>query len=232
MSIVSNDFCVDVRQLDSHVYKNSRPWKSFQLFGENSCRYKRIVQVKRLVKTTSWFTKEHPHKCSGKWGHLVHDEDETQENVTTIPPYKYCKSFLSQPFRCKKYCTNIYKLAVLLPELHANLNIGHSVKDFIFLANVMTITTPDAIIVDDKAADTGNIYNIHLFDTDANSYGRLYLQRSKSCLHKRIQTQIYLTFINKELTIVLKKLSKSQWDSPVLKQGQKCSGHVFTIIVV
>ena len=36
-------------------------------------------------------------------------------------------------------CDERSELAILLPELHANLNVGHAAKDFLFLSNMLSI---------------------------------------------------------------------------------------------
>ena len=101
-------------------------------------------------------------------GAFIPHENASSEWVDAIPaapPFKYCRRTASgvadQPSK------RIPGVALLLPELHGNINVGHAVKDLVFLAHVLAeqraargtnhsfaVTT---ILVDDKATATGNL---------------------------------------------------------------------------
>ena len=57
--------------------------------------------------------------------------DEWVDRISAAPPFKYCRQLMAGtaelPIR------RVPGIAVLMPELHANLNVGHAAKDLVFL---------------------------------------------------------------------------------------------------
>ena len=95
-------------------------------------------------------------KCDGLWGKFSGTNDEYITKVPARPLYKYIRRFgKNKDCVCEKH----KKIAILLPEMHANLNVGHSVRDMLFLAQMLTVTTPDVVLVEDKATATGILGN-------------------------------------------------------------------------
>lgn len=90
---------------------------------------------------------------------------EWSETIPSAPPFKYCRSIGSG--RVKPSASRrIPGVAVLLPEKHGNLNVGHQVKDLVFLTHMLAEETAShgtnrsftisTILVDDLATATGN----------------------------------------------------------------------------
>lgn len=103
--------------------------------------------------------------------------DEWSDTISAAPPFKYCRA---TPLRvAERPVRRIAGVAVLLPELHANLNVGHAAKDLVFLAHMLQAQrerqrgavaaaegsanassapfTISTILIDDKATATGNL---------------------------------------------------------------------------
>ena len=96
------------------------------------------------------------------------EPDASREWIDVIPaapPFKYCRHIGSGSAEAPS--KRIPGVAVLLSELHANINVGHAVKDLVFLAHVLVEQraavgtnrsfTISAVIVDDLATATGNL---------------------------------------------------------------------------
>ena len=96
------------------------------------------------------------------------EPDASREWIDVIPaapPFKYCRHMGSGLAEAPS--KRIPGVAVLLSELHANINVGHAVKDLVFLAHVLVEQraavgtnrsfTISAVIVDDLATATGNL---------------------------------------------------------------------------
>jgi hypothetical protein len=69
-------------------------------------------------------------------------DDEWSDVVPAAPPFKYCKSIGRERASALNSAgmegpRRVPGVAVLLPELHANINIGHAVKDLVFLAHML-----------------------------------------------------------------------------------------------
>ena len=87
------------------------------------------------------------------------------DDIPGAPPFKYCRrtsiGSADQP------SLRIPGVALLLPEQHANINVGHQAKDLVFLAHVLVEQraaqgtngsfTLSTVLIDDRATATGNI---------------------------------------------------------------------------
>ena len=131
-------------------------------------------------------------------GAFVPDMDAASEWVDRIPaapPFKYCRRTgtggAEQPNK------RISGVALLLPELHANINVGHAVKDLVFLAHVLAEQRAargtngsfaiSTVIVDDKATATGNL--------SSGQQGFRYRQSSLEALISYVDPSIHIVYM-------------------------------------
>lgn len=87
------------------------------------------------------------------------------DRIPATPPFKYCRHIATGV--PKSAIRRIPGVAIMLVELHANVNIGHAAKDLVFLAHVLNMQreargtnnefSVSAILVDDVATSTGNL---------------------------------------------------------------------------
>ena len=95
--------------------------------------------------------------------------DPTREHwvdiISAAPPFKYCRKIPLGSAEAPR--RRIPGVAVLLPELHANINVGHAVKDLVFFAHILAEQASakrtdrsfviSTVLIDDGALATGNI---------------------------------------------------------------------------
>ncbi len=222
-SLVSNNFCIDVINKETSVYKQLGYWKSFRLFGENSCNNNKNIYV--LHNSVHHNRLNAQENCMKEFGIMEYTNITRTTYVSNQPPYKYCRNFYTNIQTCKRHCNGEKPLAVILPELHANLNIGHSVKDIIFLAHILTIKRPNMIIVDDKASSTGYInqhnalkYRKHILNALVPDIPILFSQENANknfnnytknmCFKKVIQKPIAFTGSNAGSNLLRNKIYK------------------------
>lgn len=161
VSVHSKNGCLNVRHPYISRYKNDIG-RNFDLVNAEDVPSS-SYEFRSMTQISAEYTKSDANNiCDGTWGKFTGGSQERNQRVPIMPAYKYVRKF-SQRVKC--VCETRYKLAILLPELHANLNIGHAAKDFVFLANMLSLTSPDAIIVEDRAASTGNLDKIQSFQT-------------------------------------------------------------------
>ena len=152
ISTVSNNVCLHVKQPYINRYRESTG-RSFDLVdGDN--KYPLYYDFQFMTQLKDEYTKSDPnYVCDGSWGKFTGENREYVQRVLSRPQYKYMRKFSKSRSKC--VCDKRKKLAILLPELHANLNVGHAAKDFLFTAKILSIVTPDVILVEDRAAATG-----------------------------------------------------------------------------
>jgi len=152
ISDVSTDVCLNVKQPYINRYRDVIG-KSFDLVGGKE-EYSLYTNFQFMTQLKDEYTKSDPNDvCNGRWGKFKGKKRESVQKVLMRPYYKYKRRFSTIASKC--VCDTRKKLAILLPELHANLNVGHSAKDFVFLAKMLSVVSPDVILVEDKAAATG-----------------------------------------------------------------------------
>jgi hypothetical protein len=96
---------------------------------------------------------------------LAEQRAEWTDRIDAAPPFKYCRTTGAGVAELPSQ--RVPGVAVLLPELHANLNVGHAAKDLVFLAHLLveqhaarhtnrsfSIST---VLIDDRASATGNM---------------------------------------------------------------------------
>jgi len=62
---------------------------------------------------------------------------EWTENVPAAPPFKYCRPWFTG--RAEPPVLRIPDVALLLPEQHGQINVGHQAKDLVFAAHVLAL---------------------------------------------------------------------------------------------
>ena len=98
-------------------------------------------------------------------GAFLPGRDEWSDTISAAPPFKYCRDIRAANADARS--KRIPGVALLLPELHSNLNVGHWAKDLLFFAHVLAeqraaAGTSDAftvstILLEDRASATGNM---------------------------------------------------------------------------
>ena len=146
--------------------------------------------------------------------------DEWSETISAAPPFKYCRA--TPPRVAERPVRRVPGVAVLLPELHANLNVGHAAKDLVFLAHMlqaqrerqqqrragqggadgansdganasMTPFTISTILIDDKAAATGNLSGI--VDGKPVQQGFHYRRASIDALVQGLEPPVHVAYL-------------------------------------
>ena len=127
-------------------------------------------------------------------GAFMPSADEWADRISAAPPFKYCRRL--RDGAPKEPITRFRGVTVLLPELHANLNVGHAVKDLVFLAHVLSeqrdaAGTPAAfavtnVLIEDASLATGNL---------STRQGLLYRRASIEALVAGAQPPIKVTYL-------------------------------------
>ena len=152
ISVISKNVCLNVKQPYTNRYKDVTG-KSFDLIGEKEI-HPLYYDFQHMTNLKDKYTKSDPNDvCDGSWSIFAGQTRQYVQKVPTQPHYKYMRRVSKNRGKC--VCHERKKLAILLPELHANLNVGHSARDFLFLSNILSFVSPDVILVEDKAAATG-----------------------------------------------------------------------------
>ena len=120
---------------------------------------------------------------------------EWTERVPAAPPFKYCRTMraamLPSPVR------RIREVAVLLPELHANINVGHQAKDVVFLSHVLAVQEAlrgtaqhfniSTVLVEDTACAT---------NTMLEKQGFLYRNATLHALVAGLDPPVHIAYLN------------------------------------
>ena len=136
---------------------------------------------------------------------------EWSDRISAAPPFKYCRRYGAAIAEAP--VQRVPGVAVLLPELHGDLNVGHAAKDMVFLAHILQeqreaqaaaaagggsrggegsagsnrSLVVSTILVDDKASATGNL--------TVNQQGYWYRRRSLEAMVAGLDPPVHIAYL-------------------------------------